>query len=98
MKRICWLATGGTIASRPSENGLVPGFTAKEMLEMVPNLNDYGHIIRVDAKADVVYITDTGTKYHRATCRTLKKNKYEITKEEAIEQGYTACKVCNPGN
>ena len=27
MKRICWLATGGTIASRPSENGLVPGFT-----------------------------------------------------------------------
>ena len=44
MKRICWLATGGTIASRPSENGLVPGFTAKEMLEMVPNLNDYGHI------------------------------------------------------
>lgn len=44
MKKICWLATGGTIASRPSENGLVPGFTAKEMLEMVPNLNDYGHI------------------------------------------------------
>ena len=44
MKKMCWLATGGTIASRPSENGLVPGFTAKEMLEMVPNLNDYGHI------------------------------------------------------
>lgn len=44
MKKICWLATGGTIASRPSENGLVPGFTAKEMLEMVPSLKDYGHI------------------------------------------------------
>ena len=44
MKKICWLATGGTIASRPSENGLVPGFTAKEMLEMVPKLKDYGHI------------------------------------------------------
>ena len=44
MKKICWLATGGTIASRPSENGLVPGFTAKEMLEMVPNLKDYAHI------------------------------------------------------
>jgi L-asparaginase/Glu-tRNA(Gln) amidotransferase subunit D len=27
MKKICWLATGGTIASRPSENGLAPGFT-----------------------------------------------------------------------
>ena len=44
MKKICWLATGGTIASRPSENGLVPGFTAKEMLDMVPNLKDYAHI------------------------------------------------------
>lgn len=48
------------------------------------------------AKNDIVYITDTGTKYHTSSCRTLKKNKYEITREEAIEQGYTACKVFKP--
>ena len=59
---------------------------------------NYDEVIRVEAKTDVVYITDTGTKYHKSSCRTLKKNKYEITKGEAIEQGCTACKVCNPGN
>ena len=40
MKNLCWLATGGTIASRPSENGLVPGFTAQEMLDLLPQLKD----------------------------------------------------------
>lgn len=61
-------------------------------------LNNYSETIRVNAKTDIVYIADTGTKYHTANCRTLKKNKYQITKGEAIEQGYTACKVCKPGN
>ena len=44
MKNLCWLATGGTIASRPSENGLVPGFTAQEMLDLLPQLKTYGNI------------------------------------------------------
>lgn len=44
MKKICWLATGGTIASRPSSDGLVPGFSASEMLAQVPDLKKYGEI------------------------------------------------------
>lgn len=48
MKNICWLATGGTIASRSSENGLVPGFTAEEMLAMMPELKEYGQIDCLD--------------------------------------------------
>ena len=43
-KKICWLATGGTIASRPSANGLVPGFKAEEILQLMPELNQYGKI------------------------------------------------------
>lgn len=43
-KKICWLATGGTIASRPSDDGLVPGFTASEILNIMPELNKYGEI------------------------------------------------------
>ena len=49
-----------------------------------------------NTKKDIVYIADTGTKFHTSSCRTLKKNKYEITRKEAIEQGYTTCKVCKP--
>ena len=47
-------------------------------------------------KAVIVYITSSGTKYHRAGCRYLKKSKTAIAKTKAIAQGYTACKVCKP--
>lgn len=46
---------------------------------------------------DMVYISNTGGKYHRADCRTLKgKNKYPFSMEEARRRGYEPCKVCNP--
>lgn len=43
-----------------------------------------------------VYITNTGEKYHRGTCRYLRYSKYSISKSEAQREGYTACKVCRP--
>ncbi len=45
-----------------------------------------------------VYVTAKGKKYHRETCRTLKKTKHpiELTLKAATEKGYTACKVCKP--
>ena len=43
-----------------------------------------------------VYITKTGSKYHRGTCRYLSKSKIPISKEEAIKRGYGPCKVCKP--
>ena len=42
----------------------------------------------------IVYIGDSGTKYHKANCKTLKGNAYAITYAEAIAQGRTPCKVC----
>lgn len=46
---------------------------------------------------DTVFITRTGEKYHRETCQYLRYSSYSITKEEAIERGYTPCSVCKPG-
>jgi competence protein ComEC len=43
-----------------------------------------------------VYITDSGTKYHIESCRTLKKSKHAITLKEAKAKGYTACGICHP--
>lgn len=43
-----------------------------------------------------VYITETGGKYHRWSCRYLKDSCYEISLSKAIARGYTACSVCNP--
>ena len=44
----------------------------------------------------IVYRGNTGTKYHRSGCRTLKNVQIEITLSEAKSSGLSACKVCNP--
>ena len=43
-----------------------------------------------------VYITDTGSKYHRAGCRYLKDSQHEISLSSAKSNGYEPCKVCKP--
>ncbi|MDR3148748.1 MAG: hypothetical protein LBT88_01840 [Oscillospiraceae bacterium] len=43
-----------------------------------------------------VYITDTGSKYHRSSCRYLDESKYEVSLSWAISNGYEPCKVCKP--
>ena len=45
---------------------------------------------------ETVYITKTGEKYHRESCRYLKYSKKAITLEEAINRGYDLCSVCKP--
>ena len=40
MKKILLIATGGTIASTPTEQGLAPGLTSRELLETVPELSN----------------------------------------------------------
>lgn len=50
-----------------------------------PATNDQGY---------TVYITNTGSKYHRAGCRHLKDSQIAININDAIAQGYTACKNC----
>lgn len=44
----------------------------------------------------IVYITNTGTKYHRDGCRYLASSKIAKTCSWVISHGYTACSVCKP--
>ena len=44
MKRILLIATGGTIASRPTDGGLSPQLCAEDILSCVPALRDLCHI------------------------------------------------------
>lgn len=41
-----------------------------------------------------VWVGETGSKYHKQTCPTLKGNGHKITLKEAKAQGREACKVC----
>ena len=56
-------------------------------------------ILPVIASSDngdtLVYVTDTGKKYHREFCGYL-RSKHEITLREAAERGYQPCSRCSP--
>ncbi|MFC1539907.1 thermonuclease family protein [Gemmatimonadota bacterium] len=44
----------------------------------------------------IVYITNSGEKYHREGCHHLRHSRIPITVTAARERGYTACSVCKP--
>lgn len=53
--------------------------------------------VRVEEQKEqsiIVYITDTGTKYHKNGCGHLEDSKREIDLEAAIAQGYEPCGTC----
>lgn len=49
-----------------------------------------------DNRNTTVYVTATGTKYHRKSCSYLSNSCYSRTLEEAVQSGYTACSRCKP--
>jgi hypothetical protein len=52
-------------------------------------------VLVVAVQAQTVYITRTGTKYHRSDCRYLHSSKISTTLADA-KLNYTACSVCKP--
>lgn len=51
--------------------------------------------IEVSPQSTIVYVTKTGSKYHRNGCKHLSKSKIPIDLESA-KAGYGACSICNP--
>lgn len=46
------------------------------------------------SKAQTVYVTESGKKYHAKNCDVAKTGKKGIELSEAKKQGYEPCKVC----
>jgi hypothetical protein len=53
-------------------------------------------LLSFSMKAQKVYKTPSGAKYHLATCHTVKNVSEEITIEKAKELGLEPCKICKP--
>lgn len=47
-------------------------------------------------QAQTVYITPSGTKYHKGDCRMVKNVSQAITIQQAIEKGKGPCSFCKP--
>lgn len=45
---------------------------------------------------DIVYLTRTGSRYHRKDCDHLSKSAVQVTRAEAKSRGKTPCRVCKP--
>lgn len=71
------------IAAAAAENGNRP----QALLSRTPAAEEGGDT--------TVYVTNTGTKYHRAGCRHLSKSKIPISLSEAAGR-YSPCSVCDP--
>jgi hypothetical protein len=50
---------------------------------------------QIEKQSRTVYITNTGSKYHRDGCRYLRQSKIPISIDEAVKN-YTPCSICNP--
>ena len=44
---------------------------------------------------EMVWVGETGTKYHYQNCRTLKGKGHQITLKQALAEGREPCKVCH---
>lgn len=54
------------------------------------------HKVKHITKEVTVYVTRTGSKYHRDGCSYLRRSSTPISKSDAITSGYGACSRCNP--
>lgn len=48
------------------------------------------------AEDPAVFVTNTGSKYHRETCSSLRSSKSALSLSAAIRAGYRPCTVCRP--
>ena len=62
----------------------------------IKNSNETVNENKINGTEKIVYIAKTGKKYHLENCRTLRGDKEAIDLNEAIKNGYEACKICKP--
>lgn len=53
-------------------------------------------VFSVAMKAQTVYKTPSGTKYHMASCRMVTNVSQKMSVADAIDKGLTPCKICSP--
>jgi hypothetical protein len=82
----------GRMGSAPGifNSSTIPGLSLPRLMIVLVILS-----IAIGAEAQTVYVTRTGSKYHRGDCRYLHSSKIE-TKLTDAKANYTPCSVCKP--
>ncbi|MDO5398960.1 MAG: copper amine oxidase N-terminal domain-containing protein [bacterium] len=97
---VVWDGNTQTVNILSNNTAVTPAVEAPPTVEVPPAaVSSVSEPLTVPAtsanNSEMVWIGETGNKYHFEDCRTLKGNKYQITMDEAIAQGRTSCGVCH---
>jgi len=49
-----------------------------------------------ESYSQTVYVTKSGKKFHTADCRYINYNSISLELKQAVDFGYSPCKVCKP--
>lgn len=101
-KKVKWASSNSSVAS-VSQYGNVKA-KKKGTCKITAKVGTKRYLCHVKVKKKAaaknntysVYVTDTGSKYHRAGCRYLWNSSHKISKSTAQSLGYDACSVCCP--
>lgn len=61
-----------------------------------PSSSSYSQPTKSQPQEETVYVTKTGSKYHRAGCRYLSRSCIAMNLSSAKSSGYSPCSVCGP--
>lgn len=92
-KRGLWSRTDAVAPWEFRKQKRAPKSDGETIKRPAPLREDRQTSVATEAVGDV-FITDTGKKYHRGSCSTLKKSRIAIATEDAKARGYGACGIC----
>lgn len=78
---------------------LEAGMKREAVMYGVSKSAEFGKILEEyglsQTQGELVYVTNTGAKYHKSSCRMTNQSKVPILIEDAKYIGYTACQICH---
>ena len=83
-------AGASAIIAQRSINAVTQAPTAK-----LPIAQYIAPAVQPDPQEITVYVTNTGSKYHRDGCQYLRQSRIPISLKDA-RRSYSACSVCHP--
>ncbi|MGN1419850.1 MAG: zinc-ribbon domain-containing protein [Acutalibacteraceae bacterium] len=96
-KNILQNETGSTAQASAEESEKEPEASAETEASVKASTESLSQTA-ADESSQTVYVTASGTKYHKAGCSYIKNSSTAsaVSKDKAVEQGYTPCSRCKP--
>lgn len=96
-KKVKWSSSNKKVATVNSQGKVTAKKKGTAKITAKVGNKKYTCTVKVkNVSSQSVYITRTGSKYHRSYCSYLRRSKIKISLSQAKSYGYTACSRCRP--